>query len=80
VLHDEGVLDCNRQSAEKAFNNKRLEFLWNSTLLKIYGADSVTGVQIKNSKRGNVYDFPCDGVFFFIGMIPATDFLKAFSL
>lgn len=77
VLHDEGVLDCNRQAAEKAFNNEKIAFIWNSTLLKIHGVDSVTGVQIKNSKRGTVYDYPCDGVFIFVGMIPATDFLKS---
>lgn len=77
VLHDEGVLDCNRQAAEKAFNNKKITFIWNSTLLKIHGVDSVTGVQIKNSKQGTVYDYPCDGVFFFVGMIPTTGFLKS---
>lgn len=76
VLHDDGVLDCNRQSAEKALSHPKIGFIWNSTLMKINGDDHVNGVQIKNSKLGTVYDYPCDGVFFFVGMIPATDFLK----
>lgn len=76
VLHDEGVLDCNKQAAEKAFGHPKFNFIWNSTVTEIYGGEHVTGVQIKDSKQGTVYDYPCDGVFFFVGMIPQTDFLK----
>ncbi|MCL4441942.1 MAG: FAD-dependent oxidoreductase, partial [Firmicutes bacterium] len=29
VIHDEGIVDCNRASAEKAFKNEKIEFVWN---------------------------------------------------
>lgn len=76
VLHDEGVLDCNKVSAEKAFNNKKMEFIWNSTIEEIIGTDSVEQVRIKNLKTGNIAKIGCQGIFFFVGMVPSTNFLQ----
>lgn len=75
VLHDEGILDCNRESAAKAFQNPKMDFIWNSVLTEVCGTEEVTGVKIKNMKTGEITDFPCDGVFFFVGMIPETKWL-----
>lgn len=76
VLHDEGILDCNKVSAEKAFNNKKMEFIWNSTIEEVIGIDSVAGVRIKNLKTGNIEKIDCQGTFFFVGMAPSTNFLQ----
>ncbi|HHY27273.1 MAG TPA: FAD-dependent oxidoreductase [Desulfitobacterium dehalogenans] len=76
VLHDEGVLDCNKVSAEKAFQNEKMEFVWNSTLEAVLGDENVDGVKVKNLKTGTSSILPCQGVFFFVGMIPATGCLK----
>lgn len=76
VLHDEGVLDCNKVSAERAFQNEKMEFIWNSTVEEVLGEDNVEGVRIKNLKTGGSSELACQGVFFFVGMIPATHFLK----
>ena len=76
VLHDEGILDCNKVSAERAFNNKKMKFIWNSTLEEVLGEENVAGVKIKNLKTGCSSELICQGVFFFVGMIPSTRFLK----
>lgn len=76
VLHDEGILDCNKVSAEKAFQNEKMEFVWNSTLEAVLGEENVEGVQVKNLKTGSSSVLPCQGVFFFVGMIPATEFFQ----
>lgn len=76
VLHDEGILDCNKVSAERAFNNPKMEFIWNSTIEEVLGEENVEGVKIKNLKTGTSSDLSCQGVFFFVGMIPSTHFLK----
>ena len=80
VLHDKGVLDCNRLSAEEAFKNPKIEFIWNSTLDEIIGDESVERVKVKNLKTGNITNIPCKGVFFFVGMIPNTEFLEETEL
>lgn len=76
VLHDEGILDCNKLSAEKAFKNEKIEFVWNSTIEEVLGKYNVEGVKIKNIKTGESKEIACEGVFFFVGMVPSTGFLK----
>lgn len=76
VLHDEGTLDCNKASAQCAFDNEKMEFIWNSTIEEVVGDDNVTGVKIKNLKTGSSSVHDCQGVFLFVGMIPSTGFLK----
>lgn len=76
VMHDEGILDCNKLSGEEAMKHPKLQFIWNSTLAEVSGEDKVTGVKIKSLKNGKLTDLPCQGVFFFVGMIPNTEILE----
>ncbi|MBP2641415.1 MAG: thioredoxin reductase [Firmicutes bacterium] len=76
VIHDEGIVDCNKASAEKAFRNEKIEFVWNSVLTEIKGEEAVEGVVIKNLKTGNLTDLKTEGVFIYVGMIPETGLLK----
>ncbi|MEL7564831.1 MAG: thioredoxin-disulfide reductase [Dehalobacterium sp.] len=80
VLHDEGILDCNKLSAERALSHEKMEFIWNSTIEEVLGEESVEAVKIKNIKTGKSTELPCQGVFFFVGMIPSTHFLKESGL
>ena len=76
VIHDEGILDCNKASAEKAFANPKIKWIWNSVLHEIKGDGLVEAVAVKNLKTGEIWDLPTSGVFFFVGTVPQTDFLK----
>ncbi|MFM9413105.1 thioredoxin-disulfide reductase [Peptococcus simiae] len=80
VLHEEGILDCNKQAAERAFKHPKMNFVWNSVLDAIYGEDSVEGVKVKNVKTGEINDLACQGVFFFVGLVPQTAFLEGTGL
>lgn len=77
VIHDEGILDCNKASAEKAFKNEKIEFLWNSVLTEIKGEMDVNGVAVKNLKTGEISEIKAEGVFIYVGMVPGTEFLKS---
>lgn len=76
VLHSEGTLDCNKQSAEKAFSNEKMKFIWDSTIEEVLGDGKVQAVKLKNIKTGASSVLECQGLFFFVGMIPPTAFLK----
>ena len=76
VIHDEGIVDCNKASAEKAFRNEKIEFVWNSVLTEIKGEEAVEGVVVKNLKTGNLTDLKTEGVFIYVGMIPETGLFK----
>jgi thioredoxin reductase (NADPH) len=76
VIHGEGVLDCNKMSAEKAMKNPKIKWVWNSVLDEILGDELVESVNIKDIKTGVISNLEINGVFVFIGTIPTTDFLK----
>jgi len=76
VIHDEGILDCNKASAEKAFANPKIKWVWNSVLAEITGDELVESVVIKNIKTGELSEMETNGVFFFVGSVPKTEFLN----
>lgn len=76
VIHDEGTLDCNKASAEKAFANPKMKWEWNSVLDEIVGDELVEKIVLKNVKTGKLREKEVNGVFFFVGTVPKTDFLK----
>lgn len=76
VIHDEGVLDCNKMSAEKAMKNPKIKWVWNSVLDEILGDELVEGVNVKNIKTDEITNLEVNGVFVFIGSVPNTDFLQ----
>jgi len=55
-----------------------LKVKYSTVATKIQGADRVASVRLKDVKTGNEEDFPCDGIFIFVGMVPNTHFLKGF--
>ncbi|MCB8815250.1 FAD-dependent oxidoreductase [Desulfosporosinus shakirovi] len=76
VLHEEGILDCNKVSGERALNHEKMAFIWNSTIEEVLGEENVEAVKIKNLKTGLTSELSCQGVFFFVGMVPSTGYLK----
>ncbi|MDR2908500.1 MAG: FAD-dependent oxidoreductase [Oscillospiraceae bacterium] len=75
VIHDEGILDCNKASAEKAFKNSKIKWIWSSVLDEIKGDELVESVVIKNIKTNELTEMETNGVFFFVGTVPKTEFL-----
>jgi len=76
VIHDEGILDANKASQEKAYANPKIHFIWNSVLDEIKGDELVEQVVIKSLKTGELTEVDTNGVFFFVGYVPNTEFLK----
>ena len=76
VVHRRDALRGTKILQERAFANKKIEFIWDAVISEILGASKVTGVRIKNIKTSTETDFSCAGVFIFVGYAPNTDFLK----
>ncbi len=76
VLHEEGKVDANRVSAERAFKNPKLKWKWNSIVKSINGDEIVESITIKNTKTGEEEEYKTNGVFIFIGTIPRTDLIQ----
>ncbi len=64
------------EEAKKPDTN--LEIKYNTVATAIHGDKKVQSVKLKNVKYDTEEDYPCDGVFIFVGMVPNTGFLKGF--
>jgi thioredoxin reductase (NADPH) len=58
--------------------DSNLTVKYSTVATAIQGEEKVQSVRLKDVKTGTEQDYPCDGVFIFIGMVPNTDFLKGF--
>src|SRR5688500_16382530 len=78
VVHRRDTLRASKIMQDKAFDNDKIEFIWNTAVKEIQGSmeDGVTGVRLVNIETGEETDFPCDGVFIAIGHKPNTDLFK----
>jgi len=75
VVHRRDALRAEKIVQERAFENDRINFIWNSVVTEILGKDKVEGIRLQNKKSGEESSFDTDGVFIFIGNIPNTEFL-----
>ena len=78
VVHRRDKLRASKIMQEKAFQNEKIEFIWNTGVQEILGTpeEGVTGVRLRNLKMGEEQVFPCQGVFVAIGHKPNTDLFK----
>jgi thioredoxin reductase (NADPH) len=58
--------------------NSNLIIKYNTVATAIEGKGKVQSIKLKNAKSGEEENYPCDGVFIFVGMVPNTNFLKGF--
>jgi len=58
--------------------NSNLIIKYDTVATAIEGDGKVQSAKLKNVKTGAEEDYPCDGVFIFVGMEPNTEFLKGF--
>ncbi|MFO7152571.1 MAG: thioredoxin-disulfide reductase [Bacillota bacterium] len=72
VVHRRNELRATKILQERAFNNEKIEFIWDSVVEEIKGADAVQEVVVKNVKTGEIKSVPVDGVFIAIGWDPNT--------
>lgn len=74
VIHRREELRASKAMQKRAFDNKKIEFLWNSSLEEVLGEKVVEGVKIKNLKSGEISILEdVTGVFVAIGHKPNTD-------
>ncbi len=74
VIHRRNRLRASKIMQERAFKNKKIEFIWDSIVEGIIGVKEkgVTGVKIKNVNTGDISEKACQGVFVAIGHTPNT--------
>lgn len=72
IVHRRDELRAQKILQDRAFNNEKIEFIWNTEIQSINGDGKVSSVTLKNKETEEVYDFEADGVFIYIGLQPLT--------
>lgn len=76
VIHRRDKLRASAILQERAFQNPKMKFIWNTVVTQISGEGKVQEVQLQNVKTNQTQELKTDGVFVFIGHDPNTAFLK----
>lgn len=76
IVHRRDELRAQPILQRRAFENKKIDFIWNHVVEEIKGDGLVDETLIKNTVTGEKQRYPCNGVFIYIGMDPMTDCVK----
>ena len=72
LVHRRDELRASKIMQKRAFDNKKLEIIWDTTFEDAIGDDFVTGARVQNVKSKEVKDIPVAGIFYAIGHTPNT--------
>ena len=78
VVHRRDELRASKIMQQRAFDNPKIQFEWNSVVTEILGSTDggVTGVRLEDTVSGEEREFPTEGVFMAIGHRPNTEIFK----
>ena len=76
IIHRRDALKAGAILQNRAKENPKVKFIWNSVITEVIGDDSVKALCLKNVITGEETEFPADGVFIFIGHTPNTQLFK----
>ena len=73
VIHRRDKLRASKIMQNRAFDNPRIEFAWNTVVDDILGDDKVAGLRLRDTGTDEVRELAVTGVFIAIGHQPNTD-------
>ena len=76
IIHRRDRLRATKILQERVFSNKKMNFVWDSVVIKILGNKKVESVLIQNKKTDKEKKITCQGVFVFVGYIPNSKILQ----
>jgi thioredoxin reductase (NADPH) len=75
VVHRREELRASKILQQRAFDNPKMNFVWNSAIKEIKGDGDVKSIVLENLKTGEVSEQVTDGVFVYIGFHPISEFM-----
>lgn len=76
IVHRRDELRAGPYLQDRARQDSKIEFIWDSVVTEVRGGEVVSSVGLKNVKSGDEVDFPTEGLFIFVGHYPNTDLFK----
>ncbi|GLY09348.1 thioredoxin-disulfide reductase [Bacillus badius] len=73
IVHRRDELRAQKILQDRAFKNEKIDFIWNHTVKEINEKDGKVGsVTLVSTENGEEREFPADGVFIYVGMLPLS--------
>ncbi|KMY56263.1 thioredoxin reductase [Bacillus sp. FJAT-27231] len=73
IVHRRDELRAQKILQDRAFKNEKVDFIWNHTVKEINEKDGKVGsVTLVSTENGEEREFPADGVFIYVGMLPLS--------
>ncbi|KAF1083334.1 MAG: Thioredoxin reductase [Candidatus Rifleibacterium amylolyticum] len=76
LIHRRDEFRASKAMQKRAFDNPKIEIVFDSVLEEVYGSQFMEGIKLKNVKTSQISDYACKGLFMAIGHTPNTGFLK----
>jgi len=77
IIHRRDQLRAQKIIQQRAFDNEKIEFIWDTVVEAIEGSDrKVTGLRLKNVKTGEESNLEVGAVFPYIGFKPNSDITR----
>ena len=76
IIHRRDELRAGAILQKRAFENPKINFIWDSVVTEIIGDEGVEAIKIHNVNTGEDQEFPTQGVFVFIGHSPNSDLFE----
>ncbi len=73
IIHRRDSLRAEKIVQEKAFNNEKIEFVWNAIPKEIVGVDHVEKLVVLDKETEEIKEIELDGVFPYVGFTPNVD-------
>lgn len=73
LIHRRDSLRASKIMQERAFNNPKLEMLWNTEVIDVLGENKVEGLKLRNTQTGAESESAFTGLFVAIGHIPRSE-------
>lgn len=75
VIHRRDSLRASKIMIERANANPKIEFIWNTEVIDVLGAERVSGLKLRNLISGEESEKDFDGLFVAIGHLPRNELL-----
>ncbi|WP_223701352.1 thioredoxin-disulfide reductase [Sutcliffiella deserti] len=73
IVHRRDELRAQKILQDRAFDNDKIDFIWNHTVKEINETDGKVGsATLVSTENGEEQEFKTDGVFIYVGMLPLT--------
>ncbi len=76
LIHRRGELRASKIMAERAHNDPKIKFAWNSEVTELHGDPKLSGVTLRDTQTGQTRSLDVTGLFVAIGHDPRSELIK----